>query len=122
MAVKNGFATLLFVMLAATSIYGADTTTSAPSPPLAPAAPREAADVPHIRIDPKTGQPNAGWLKHHEKLVGLAKKGGIDLYFEGDSITDFWTTRGKAVWEKEFSGWHPGDFGVSGDRTEHVLW
>jgi lysophospholipase L1-like esterase len=66
-------------------------------------------------------------MKRHDALVDLAKKGGIDLYFEGDSITDFWTSKtrkgnGLSVWDKEFTGWNPGNFGISADRTEHVLW
>lgn len=86
------------------------------------------ADQPTPRLD-KNGQPNKGWMKHHDGLVEQAKAGGVDLYFEGDSITDFWTGKfnrrkvnGQKVWDKEFAGWHPGNFGISGDLTQHVLW
>jgi lysophospholipase L1-like esterase len=84
-------------------------------------------DQPHPRTNAKTGKPDGGWMKRHDSLVALAKKGGIDLYFEGDSITDFWTAptrkgNGKAIWDKEFAAWNPGNFGISADRTEHVLW
>ena len=65
-------------------------------------------------------------MKRHEVLVVQAKKGGVDLYFEGDSITDFWTSNrkgnGHAVWDKEFGGWNPGNWGIAVDRTENVLW
>lgn len=62
------------------------------------------------------------WMKRHEGFVAAAKKGGVDLLFVGDSITDFWLTRGKAVWDKNWAPLHAADIGISGDRTQHVLW
>jgi lysophospholipase L1-like esterase len=120
------------------SVPSVPTTPSVPtlSPPTPPSLPTLSATMPTLvtppadqpipRMNARSGKPDSGWMKRHDTLVAQAKKGGIDLYFEGDSITDFWTSNrrgnGKAVWEKEFSGWHPGNFGISGDRTEHVLW
>lgn len=97
--------------------------TLAADPPAAtkPAPTVGPADQPAPRPG-KDGKPNPSWLKHHEDLVALAKKGNIDLYFVGDSITDYWQTAGKAVWTKEFAAWNPGDFGISGDKTQDVLW
>jgi lysophospholipase L1-like esterase len=63
-----------------------------------------------------------GWLKRHDEFVAQAKKGGVDLLFVGDSITDFWRTRGKAVWDKYYGNLHAANIGISGDRTQHVLW
>lgn len=81
------------------------------------------ADEPSPKMDPKTGQVQAAFAKTHDKYVARAKKGDIDLYFEGDSITANWVSaRGKEVWAKEFSGYKSADFGIGGDRTEHVLW
>jgi len=65
-------------------------------------------------------QPGAAILQRHDQYVALAKKGGIDLYFEGDSITDMW--HGKKTWDTAFGGWKPGNFGIGRDRTENVLW
>jgi lysophospholipase L1-like esterase len=48
-------------------------------------------------------------------------EGDIGLLFLGDSITDFWPRRGESSWLK-FAQYKPADFGISGDRTEHVLW
>jgi lysophospholipase L1-like esterase len=62
------------------------------------------------------------WLSRHEGFVELTKKGGIDLLFLGDSITDNWRSRGKAVWEKFYAPRHAANFGIGGDRTQHVLW
>jgi lysophospholipase L1-like esterase len=64
-----------------------------------------------------------GWLKRHDEFVAEAKKGSpVDLLFVGDSITDFWRNRGKAVWDKYYGNLHTANIGISGDRTQHVLW
>ncbi len=62
-------------------------------------------------------------MKRHEGFVAIAKKGDVDLLFLGDSITDAW--RGgaaKPTWEKHFAPLKAANFGIGGDRTEHVLW
>src|SRR5437660_837006 len=40
--------------------------------------------------------------KRHEGFLAVAKKGGIEVLFLGDSITDGWRGRGKEVWNKNF--------------------
>jgi lysophospholipase L1-like esterase len=69
------------------------------------------------------------WLERHKKFVETAKQRDIDVLFLGDSITDSWRTfneerqtGGRRVWEKEFSPLKAANFGISGDRTQHVLW
>lgn len=66
------------------------------------------------------------WLKRHEGFVDIAKKGGIDVLFIGDSITDGWRRAapegGKTIWDAAFSGLRAANFGIDGDRTQHVLW
>lgn len=73
-------------------------------------------------IIPATRSNPTNWLSRHEGFVRQAKAGGIDLLFMGDSITDFWRNRGKAVWEKYYANRHAANFGIGGDRTQHVLW
>lgn len=63
-----------------------------------------------------------GWVKRHEGFVEIAKKGDVDLLFLGDSITDFWRNRGSNVWNHYYAPLHAANFGISGDRTQHVLW
>lgn len=60
----------------------------------------------------------------------------VRLLFLGDSITDFWTmgdnpwfpgaVGGRSVWDETFGGRDPSrlglNLGISGDRTEHVLY
>lgn len=81
-----------------------------------------AQDNPASTPSPRKGkdsQPEAGWLKRHEGFVAIAKKGDVDVLFVGDSITDGW--RGQKAW-KHFEEFKPANFGIGGDRTEHVLW
>jgi lysophospholipase L1-like esterase len=65
---------------------------------------------------------DAGWVKRHEGFVAQAKQGGIDILFMGDSITDFWRNRGSNVWNQYYAPRHAANFGISADRTQHVLW
>ncbi|MSU77719.1 MAG: GDSL family lipase [Gemmataceae bacterium] len=45
------------------------------------------------------------------------------MVFLGDSITDGWRGKaGKAGWDKHFAGVKVANFGIGGDRTQHVLW
>jgi len=70
----------------------------------------------------RPGPRDTNWVKRHEGFVAIAKQGGVDVLFLGDSITDFWRNRGKAVWERNYGAMHAANFGISGDRTQHVLW
>lgn len=61
--------------------------------------------------------------KRHEGFVELARKGGIDVLFLGDSITGGWRgPPGQEAWKKHFEPLHAANFGIGGDRTQHVLW
>src|SRR5262249_55093343 len=57
----------------------------------------------------------------HQQLVEKAKKGRIDVYFAGDSITRRWGcndpqyARFLANWRSNFFGWNAGNFGWGGD-------
>jgi lysophospholipase L1-like esterase len=63
-------------------------------------------------------------VNKHLELVEKAKKGNIELYFEGDSITRRWEgeARHKDNWDRNFGGWKAADFGAGGDRTQNVLY
>lgn len=72
---------------------------------------------------------DAGWVKRHEGFVAIAKRGSVDLLFLGDSITDAWggeghgaKANGAKIFEKDFLPLKAANFGISGDRTQHVLW
>jgi len=64
----------------------------------------------------------------HAELLEKARKGRIDIYFEGDSITRRWGTSDdqyKAFlenWRHNFFGWNAANFGWGGDTTQNILW
>lgn len=62
------------------------------------------------------------WLKRHQTFVAESRTHPIDLLFVGDSITEAWAGPGKAVWNKHYAGRNAANFGISGDRTENLLW
>ncbi len=105
-----------------------------PAPPVAMQGGQPPATAPAITLpmveDPTLPSPgrgsrgavNQGWMNTHNRYVAQAKAGHIDLYMEGDSITDFWRGRFKANWDKNLGAWNPGGFGISGDRTQNVLY
>ena len=77
------------------------------------------ADEPVFRTD-------ANSLVAHSQLLAKAKQSGIDVYFEGDSITRRWRALDYpdllANWKQNFFGWNAADFGWGGDRTQNILW
>jgi len=48
--------------------------------------------------------------------------GPCDVVFIGDSITQGWENAGKNVWQQYYVDRKCLNFGVGGDRTQHVLW
>jgi lysophospholipase L1-like esterase len=76
-----------------------------------------------VRPVPRTDQNS---LTAHAQLLEKAKKGGVDIYFEGDSIARRWgaTDYPKLLenWNKNFFGWNAADFAWGGDTTRNVLW
>jgi lysophospholipase L1-like esterase len=77
------------------------------------------ADQPVFRTDPNS-------LIAHAQLLAKAKQGGIDVYFEGDSITRRWGALDYPDllenWKKNFTGWNAADFGWGADQTQNILW
>jgi len=62
----------------------------------------------------------------HEQLLEKAKKGGIDVYFLGDSITRRWGATDYPEFlansNTNFFGWNAANFGWGADRIENMLW
>jgi lysophospholipase L1-like esterase len=71
-----------------------------------------------------TPAPRPGnWVQRHEGFVARAKQGDVDVLLLGDSITEGWGGRnGKEVYQKHFAPLKAANFGISADRTQHVLW
>jgi lysophospholipase L1-like esterase len=96
----------------ACTLVRADGPTTMPSP-----LGRQPADEPYPKLDGHFDQ-------LHQQFLRQAKAGNIDLLFLGDSITEGWVNNKehKAVWDKNYGSQKAADFGIGGDRTEHVLW
>ena len=81
-----------------------------------------------VRADQPTPRADQNSQLAHTQLLEKAKKGGIDIYFEGDSITRRWGTSDEqykeflANWRRNFFGWNAADFGWGGDTTQNILW
>jgi lysophospholipase L1-like esterase len=64
------------------------------------------------------------WMARHEAHVAEARKGGVDILFLGDSITDGWSwgTGGSKLWAETFAPRRAANFGIGYDRIQNVLW
>ncbi len=82
------------------------------------------SDVPlHVATTPVPRE-EPEWRERVEALNALSKEKGVRVAFVGDSITEMWALDdvGKSTWEKYWAPLGAANFGIAGDRTEHVLW
>ena len=87
-------------------------------------APVDAAAPAHVNLA-IVPVPRTGGITNRQSLVLQRAKdapGDYDIEFIGDSITQNWEGPGKNVWKEISAKYKVINFGVSGDRTEHVLW
>lgn len=91
--------------------------TTAPADNSAPAQQPETAPV-----KATTPEVHDGTQKRHEQFNEISKEGKAKLVFVGDSITQAWDGPGSDVWKTRYANRNAANFGISGDRTEHVLW
>jgi beta-glucosidase len=89
-----------------------------------PANPGKPVAVTGVPSTPAPAQKNyARFIKLHRSYLARGKQGPIGVLFLGDSITEGWVNVGtKAVWNKHFGQYHPANFGIAGNHTQHVLW
>lgn len=114
--------TLIVLSLAISA--SAQAPTAVAQAPAAVAAPTKQAPQPPDVAAPKLGpdgKVNTGFASAHEKFVKIAQEGATELVFLGDSITAGWA-RNFEIWDKAFGRYKPANFGIGGDRTQHVLW
>jgi lysophospholipase L1-like esterase len=85
-----------------------------------------AAQAPQIPADQPVPRSDRNSQIAHEQLLGKAAKGGIDIYFEGDSITRRWGATDYpellANWNRNFFGWNAANFGWGADSIQNILW
>lgn len=80
----------------------------------------EPADQPAPKRGPD-GEIQPRFKMKHESFLERGKAGKIGVLFLGDSITEGWG-RAKDTWDSHFGKYDPANFGIGGDRTQHVLW
>ncbi|MEM9826724.1 MAG: sulfatase/phosphatase domain-containing protein [Planctomycetota bacterium] len=73
-------------------------------------------------IIPATRADEDWWAKRERQLRNNANRQRPRIAFIGDSITQSWENAGKEVWKNRFEALGAINLGISGDRTEHVLW
>jgi lysophospholipase L1-like esterase len=85
-----------------------------------------AAGVALAQADQPIPRSDQNSLTAHTQLLAKARQGGVDIYFEGDSITRRWGATDYpqllANWKQNFFGWNAGDFGWGADKIENILW
>jgi lysophospholipase L1-like esterase len=111
-------ASIILCTLVAAPLFAAEKKAPAKAP--AVQLPAQPPDVAAPKLGPD-GKPNAGFMASHERFVGIAKEGKAQLVFLGDSITAGWA-RQSNIWNAAFGKYQPANFGIGGDRTQHVLW
>lgn len=62
------------------------------------------------------------WKTRHEAINTRAKQGHVDLIYIGDSIVRSWMWDGTPVWDYYYAKRNGMIAGMTGDRTEQVLW
>ena len=63
-----------------------------------------------------------GWMERHESMNAKVRQGKIDLIYIGDSIVQRYEGVGKPVWDHYYAPRNALNLGISGDRTQHVIW
>lgn len=73
--------------------------------------------VPVPRVEPS-------WWHRQQELNQRVAEAGVhaEMIFVGDSITQRWETDGKEIWARYYAHRNAVNLGISGDRTQHVLW
>jgi len=66
------------------------------------------------------------WTANFEGRLHYAEKANnaspAQVIFDGDSITDYFRDRAREIWQTYEARYHAIDFGISGDKTENLLY
>jgi beta-glucosidase len=71
---------------------------------------------------PASREDNPNWVKRHQAMADRLKKGHAGVLWIGDSIVQRWEGPGKSLWNRYYRQRDAVNLGISGDKTEHVLW
>lgn len=64
------------------------------------------------------------WMERHYEIVNNTAAHGKDIkvVFVGSSSVEYWNTTAKDLWDSKYAPLGAVNYGIRGDRTEHVLW
>ena len=102
--------TMMSVLLISGVLSGCQT-----SSPVPRSVPLHSATVPVDRDHP-------WWRERTASIQANVDRGDARVIFIGDSITQGWEARGWTTWESFYKPRGAVNLGISGDRTQHVLW
>jgi len=109
----------ILIVVALVAVLASNAGAQSNTPAAAPAAHKNVALIPVPRSGDEWAMNRQSFVLHRAK----AAPGAYDLEFIGDSITDYWEEEvGTNVWRELGTKYKMINMGVSGDRTEHVLW
>ena len=80
-----------------------------------------AGEAGHAAVTP-VDRKDDRWVQRYRNQTAILDRGNINLLMIGDSITHGWETAGKTVWDSYYAHRKALNLGISGDRTQHVLW
>ena len=86
-------------------------------------AEEQAQDIAAITPKARSLNPKNWWFARHTRFnQDLENMPDAKLLFIGDSIIHHWEIGGKPIWDKFYVNRKTVNLGISGDRTQEVLW
>jgi len=68
-------------------------------------------------------RPDQWWIDRHESYVqNSVNNRDIPILFYGDSITEGWGGPGRETFDRVYAPLGVANYGIGGDRTEHLIW
>jgi lysophospholipase L1-like esterase len=111
---------LLLALLGGVCVLANLSAAESTAPPLSSAATTVRPNTAVVPAPPS----HLKWRERAEVVLRRAAdhSGGCDIVFLGDSITEFWESSGTDVWQRYYGRRKCLNLGVSGDRTQCLLW
>ncbi len=84
--------------------------------------------IPHSTVPTCIPTERTDWARsYHEAMLQREPRENLQVVFLGDSITMMWRNQsgyegGTPVWQEYYAPLGAANLGISGDRTEHILW
>lgn len=70
------------------------------------------------------GDANSWWIQKHQQLLQQTHqyKNSIRAVFIGASVTEYWLSEGRPIWDNYYAKRNAANYGIGGDSTSNVLW